>query len=57
MASKDRDSRKPLSQDELDGIEGEKGLNEYLEDPCASIRLKDYMNKRRARSPKPEERR
>lgn len=56
MASKDR-SRRKLSQDELERTEGEMGLNEYLEDPRASISLKDYMAKRKARSPKPEERR
>ena len=60
MASKDRDrrrplSQRPLSQDELDRIEGEKGLNEYLEDPSASISLEDYMAKRKARGSKAEE--
>jgi Arc/MetJ-type ribon-helix-helix transcriptional regulator len=35
-----------LYEDELDSIEGEKGLDEYLADPSASISVEEYMNKR-----------
>lgn len=35
-------------EDELDAIEGEKGLDEYLSDPGNSISIQDYMAKRRS---------
>ncbi len=42
-----RSATEQVYEDEIDSIELEKGLDEYLADPSSAISLDDYIAKRR----------
>ncbi len=47
MAELVRSATETVYEDEMDAIEAEKGLEEYLADPSSSISLDEYVEKRR----------